>query len=196
MRFKILMIGLCLILIASNVLFISYLIHSKKNVKRLENSFAISQSSAEYYKGLNGKMVAKVEILELKHTELKKIFPQILTEIENLKIKSKRVNQYSETVIHQDKEIIRELRDSLVYDTIKVKTFDYQDDYYQVSGNITPDSIRMNIHSSDSLIQVVYKGQRINPKLWIFSKRQLEQVVSCKNPNSTIQYSRYIQIEK
>ena len=196
MRFKISMIGLCLILIASNTLFISYLINSKKDVKRLENSFSIANSSAEYYKGLNGKMAAKVEILELKHTELKKIFPQILTEIENLKIKSKRVNQYSETVIHQDKEIIRELRDSLVYDTIKVKTFDYQDDYYKVTGNITPDTIRMNIHSSDSLIQVIYKGQRINPKLWIFSKRQLEQVVSCKNPNSTIQYSRYIQIEK
>jgi hypothetical protein len=196
MRFKISLLIACLILIASNVLFVGYLINSKKDVKRLENSFSIANSSTKYYKGLNGKMATKVEILELKHTELKKIFSQIHTEIENLKIKSKRVNQYSETVIHQNKEIIRELRDSLIYDTIKVKAFDYQDDYYKVTGNITPDTIRMNIHSSDSLIQVVYRGQRRNPKRWIFSRRQLEQVVSCKNPNSSIQYTRFIQIEK
>lgn len=172
------------------------LLDAKNNNKRLEDSFATANRNVNYYQGVNGQMAVRINTMELKNHELNLIFPQILKEIENLKIKSKRVNTFSETVIHQDKEIIRELRDSLIYDTIKVKAFDYQDDYYKVSGNITPDSIRMNIHSSDSLIQVVYRGQRRNPKRWIFSRRQLEQVVSCKNPNSSIQYTRFIQIEK
>jgi hypothetical protein len=196
MKTKITLLSICLLLLAGNALLFRSLKKSKKDTNRLEKSFEISQKDVVYYKDLNGKLTAKGEVLELKHSELSKIFPQILTEIENLKIKKRRVSQYSETIIHQDKEIITELRDSIIYDTIKVKVFDYQDAYYNVNGNIQNDSVRMDIHSSDSLIQVVYKGERLYPKRWIFSPRQLEQVIQSKNPSSTIIYSKTIQISK
>ena len=113
-----------------------------------------------------------------------------------MKIKPSRINHYSETVIRQEKEVVKQLRDSLIFDTISVKVFDYSDAFYQVNGMIREDSIRIQIQSIDSIIQVVYKGKRLRPWLWVLSKRQLEQVMQSKNPNSQIIYSKQIQIIK
>ncbi len=168
----------------------------KQEKNRIEQAFEASNQELEFYKTDNGKLVAKLEVMELKSSELKHIFPEILSEIKSLKIASKQVNHYSETVIHQEKEIIQELRDSIVLDTIRMKAFDYHDTFYDVSGDIRDDSIRMNIISRDSIIQVVYEGKRRKPWLWILSKRQLEQVIQCKNPNASIHYSKSIQITK
>ena len=196
MRSKILLIFICVFLIGFSVFLSKQLVQSKLNAKRLENSFATSQKSVEYYKGLNGKLSAKIDVMELKHSEIKKIFPQILSEIENLKIKSRHVKQYSETVIHQDKEIITEIKDSIVYDTISFKSFDYSDEYFKVFGNILNDSVYLKINTTDSIIQVIYKGKRPKPWLWFFSPRQLQQSIQSKNPYSRILYSKTIQISK
>jgi hypothetical protein len=58
------------------------------------------------------------------------------------------------------------------------------------------DSQRLQIHSTDTLTQVVFKGERIRPWLWVFSPRKLQQRVSVSNPNATIKYSQFIQIQK
>lgn len=163
---------------------------------RLEQSFIAANQDVQYYKSRNGELVAKVDVLQLKYNELKEIYPEIIAEIRNLKIRPSRVDQYSETVIHTQKDIVTTLRDSVIYDTIPVKVFNYSDEFYTISGIAVNDTQRVHIESRDSLIQVVYKGDRIKPWLWIFSKRKLQQVVSCKNPNSKIEYTRIINIKK
>ncbi len=172
------------------------LFNLKKEKNRIEQAFKASGQELSYYKGENNKLVAKLEVMELKSSELKHIFPEILSEIKALKVSPKQVNHYSETVVHQEKEIQTILRDSIVLDTIQMKSFNYHDMFYDVVGDIRDDSIRMNITSRDSIIQIVYRGKRRKPWLWILSPRQLEQVIQCKNPNSTIQYSKSIQITK
>ena len=146
---------------------------------RLEQSFIAANQDVQYYKSHNGE-----------------IYPEIIAEIRNLKIKPGRVDQYSETVIHTQKDIVTTLRDSAIYDTIPVKVFNYSDEFYTISGIAVNDTQRVHIESRDSLIQVVYKGDLIKPWLWIFSRRKLQQVVSCKNPNSKIEYTKIINIKK
>lgn len=163
---------------------------------RLEQSFIAANQDVQYYKSRNGELVAKVDVLQLKYNELKEIYPEIIAEIRNLKIRPSRVDQYSETVIHTQKDIVTTLRDSIIYDTIPVKVFNYSDEFYTISGIAVNDTQRVHIESRDSLIQVVYKGERIKPWLWIFSKRKLQQVVSCKNPNCKIEYTKIINIKK
>ena len=164
------------------------------NRVRLEQSFIAANQDVQYYKSHNGELVAKIDALQLKYNELKEIYPEIIAEIRNLKIRPGRVDQYSETVIHTQKDIVTTLRDSIIYDTIPVKVFNYSDEFYTISGIAVNDTQRVHIESRDSLIQVVYKGDRIKPLLWIFSKRKLQQVVTCKNPNSVINYSRQITV--
>jgi hypothetical protein len=169
--------------------------HERNDRLRLERSYKAANSKIEYYRTLNNELVAKTEILQLKISEVKDLYPEIIAEIRNLRIKPGRVEQYSETVIHQNKDISTVLRDSIIYDTIPVRVFNYKDEFYTVSGIAIGDTQHVHIESRDSLIQVVYRGKRYKPWLWVFSRRRLEQVVRGKNPENKIEYSRFIFIE-
>jgi hypothetical protein len=81
-------------------------------------------------------------------------------------------------------------------DTVQIRVFDYEDGYYSVHGQSWGDTQRVEVKSRDTLIQVVYKGRRERPELWIFSPRKLEQRLSLKNPNARIVYNKNIQIQK
>lgn len=168
----------------------------KRERERITKSFQASRQTLTYYRTQNGQLAAKNQALQLQYNEVKQIFPKVLDEIRNLNIKLKHVTQYSETVVKQEKEIVTKLRDSLICDTIHAKVFNYHDSFYTVKGIAVGDSQKVHISSLDSLIQVVYKGKRGHPLLWVFSRRKLEQVITSKNPNSTILYNRTIQIVK
>jgi len=171
-------------------------LNEHKDKVRMENSFKAANMQIEYYKAKNGQLVAKTDVIQLKYSELKNTFPEIIAEIRNLKINPRQITNYSETVIHQDKDITTLLRDSVIYDTVPVRIFNYKDEFYTVSGIAIGDTQKVHIESKDSLIQVVYKGERYKPWLWIFSKRKLQQLVSCKNPNTKIVFNKNVEIYK
>lgn len=168
----------------------------KRERERITESFKASEEKLVYYKTQNGQLAAKNGALQLRYNEIGQIFPKVLAEIRNLNIKTRHVTQYSETVVKQEKEIVTKLRDSLICDTIHARVFNYSDSFYTVKGIAVGDSQKVHITSLDSLVQVVYKGKRIHPWLWFFSRRRVEQVITSKNPNSTILYNKTIQIVK
>ena len=168
----------------------------RKEKDRVFQNFEAAESAIKLHKTRSGELVAQNQVLQLQYDEMKKIYPQILDEIKNLDIKPRNVTHYSETLVKQDKEIQTIIRDSIIMDTIPARVFSYQDEFYQIKGIAIRDSQTVHISSIDSIIQVVYKGHRIHPWLWFFSKRKLEQTISCKNPNSTILYNKNIQILK
>ena len=170
--------------------------NERKEKNRLEYSWKDSKQQIEYFKAKNGDLVAKNNVLQLKYSELNDIYPEIIAEIKNLKVNPRRVEHFSETVIQQQKDIITTLKDSLIYDTISVRVFNYHDEFYTIKGIAIGDTQKVHIESRDSLIQVVLKGDRYKPWLWIFSKRKLQQVVSCKNPNSKIVFSSIIELRE
>jgi hypothetical protein len=170
--------------------------NERKEKNRLEDSWASANQQIKYYKAKNGDLVGKVNVLQLKFSELKNIYPEIIAEIRNLKINPRFVNSYSETVIHEQKDIVTTLRDSLIFDTIPVRVFNYKDEFYTVNGLAIGDTQKVHIESRDSLILVVFKGERYKPWLWVFSRRKLQQVVGCKNPNCKVEYSRFVRIVK
>lgn len=171
-------------------------VREKKDKQRIRQSFKAAEETISYYKARNGQLVAQNSTLQLRYNEVKDIYPRIMDEIQNLGIKPKRVSQYTETVVSQEKEIIVRLRDSTVFDTIPARVFAYRDSFYSVNGIAIGDTQRVQISSTDSLVQVVYRGERIRPRLWVLSRRKLEQVISSNNPNSKIMYNRTIQITK
>lgn len=171
--------------------------YNERNDKnRLQESWVAANTQLQYYKAKNGDLVAKNNVLQLKYNELKTVYPEIIDEIRNLKINPKRVEHFSETVIHEQKDIVTSLRDSVIYDTVPVRVFNYKDEFYTVNGIAIGDTQKVHIESRDSLIQVVYWGERYKPWLWIFSRRKLQQVVECKNRNCIIEYNRFLQVEK
>jgi hypothetical protein len=169
---------------------------SRKDQYRMETNLAIAETSVKMYKLKNGRLAAQNRVMQLRYDEMAAVYPSILEEVRNLEIRPRYLTQFSETVINQEKEIRTNLRDSIILDTVKARVFDYNDQFYQVKGIAIGDSQRVSIHSRDSLIQVIYRGKRVHPWMWFLSKRQTEQVITCKNPSSTILYNKTIQICK
>jgi hypothetical protein len=168
----------------------------KKTSDRLLQNCKAMNGSLDYYETQNGTIAAKNQALQVKVGELAAVFPKAETELENMDVKPKRVETYSESGVVQDKEIHATICDSLLPDSIHTKSFSFHDAFYTIKGVQIGDSEKLNIHSIDTIIQVVYQGKRIRPWLWIFSARTLEQVISAKNPNTRIIFNKTIQIVK
>jgi hypothetical protein len=171
-------------------------IEKDRQVKSLSQSLEHASNNLEYFKTQSKMLAARNDALVLSCRELSLAYPDIIKEIRDLKIKPQRVDHYAETVICQEKEIVQTLRDSIVRDTIKAKVFDYHDDFYDVHGIAISDTQHVSIRSRDTIVQVVFYGERRHKWLWVFSRRKLQQVIASKNPNSTIVYSQDIEISR
>lgn len=144
----------------------------------------------------SGKLAAQTDLLVLQTSELQKLFPREVKQIEALEVGVSKATQVSTTVMETKTNVITTLRDSLIRDTIKVSLFDYQDQWYTIKGVQENNTQRLWITSTDTLTQVLYRGERLKPWLWFFSPRKIQQRVSVSNPNATIKYSQTIQIQK
>lgn len=164
--------------------------------KRLSSNIKTLGAELSMVKTKSGQLAAQSDLLVLQTRELKKLFPKEVKQIENLGVKVNKTTQYSTTVVETKTNVLTTLRDSLIFDTVQVRVFDYQDQWYQIRGVIEKDTQRLVIKSMDTLTQVLYYGERQKPWLWFFSPRKLQQRVSVTNPNATIKYSQTIQIQK
>ena len=187
--FLLLLIGAVILLWRSNQ-------SLKQENARLANNMETLNASVKYIQTQNGKLAAQTYVLLVRTGELKELFPVQAKSVTDMGIKLNRATQVSSTVIETQKNIITLVRDSIIHDTVRVKVFSYKDQWYQISGIGNEKTQQLSIFSTDTLTQVVFKGDRIKPWLWIFSPRKLQQRVSVSNPNSTIKYSSLIQIQK
>jgi len=164
--------------------------------KRLSSNIKTLGAELSMVKNKSGQLAAQSDLLVLQTKELKKLFPKEVKQIENLGVKVNKTTQYSTTVVETKTNVLTTLRDSLIFDTIQVRVFDYEDQWYKIRGVIEKDTQRLVIKSMDTLTQVLFYGERQKPWLWFFSPRKLQQRVSVTNPNATIKYSQTIQIQK
>jgi len=193
--------GLQKILLAGTLVLLVWMIWSNNQKLREENqrlegnvrslSIGLKQIQLE-----NGAIAGQSEVLTLRIQELKTLFPLQFKAILEAGVKPERAQQVSTTIIETQKQIVTTIRDSLIHDTIRVKVFSYSDPWYTIQGQALGDTQRVQIQSRDSLIQVVFKGERTKPWLWIFSPRRIQQRMFSSNPNSIIKYSQTINIQK
>jgi len=165
------------------------------NRRMAENVRGVSEA-LQGFQTADDRIGVQNSLIAMKLEELSILYPSLQSEIENLKVKPQRVVQIQGTHTESEKVITTLLRDSLIMDTVQIRVFDYEDGYYTVKGQSWGDTQRVEVKSRDTLVQVVYKGRRERPVLWIFSPRKLEQRLVLKNPNARIVYNKNIQIQK
>lgn len=142
----------------------------------------------------NGRLVAQNEVLQLRENELEGLIPQLASEMDQMGVKLSRVESVSTSGFQISNTAIVQLNDSLILDTLATKVFDFGDGYFDIQGMVVGDKQHLEMSYQDTLIQVVYHGERYRPWLWIFSKRKLMQRVSLKNPNASIYYTQHIEV--
>ena len=198
MKTKILVILAFIIIALSSVSYGVFKLYlkEKKDNSRLSKNISSLNENLTYYKSRNGHLVGKNSVLVFRLSEFKSSFSDLAEQIEDLRINVNRISSVSNTVIESEKHITTTLKDSIINDTIIAKIFRYNDTFYDIKGLAIGSTQTVTIQSTDSILQVVYKGKRRKPYLWFLSKRQLEQVITNKNPNSKITYSKHIEITK
>ena len=198
MKTKILVILAFIIIALSSVSYGVFKLYlkEKKDNNRLSKNISSLNENLTYYKSRNGHLVGKNSVLVFRLSEFKSSFSDLAEQIEDLRINVNRISSVSNTVIESEKHITTTLKDSIINDTIIAKIFRYNDTFYNIKGLAIGSTQTVTIQSTDSILQVVYKGKRRKPYLWFLSKRQLEQVITNKNPNSKITYSKHIEITK
>lgn len=142
----------------------------------------------------NGQLVAQNQVLILKGNEVAAMLPALAKEIRELGVSLNQAVAVSTTAFSVNTPATVFLRDSVIYDTVHVQLFNYQDGFFTVKGKSIGNQQYLDLNYRDTLVQVVYRGQRERPWLWIFSPRKLMQRVSLKNPNANINYTRQIDI--
>lgn len=180
------------ILLILSMQFYSNWIQAKKTNARLDKNFNILAAEFNSLK----KQSVTVGVLEMTKKEIKGAFPELEEHIKkefNQKLKNIQTYSNTQTVVNHTFETT--LKDSLINDTIKVKSFNYSDAW-----------LKFNAYQKDSIVkitkneipvpleQIVYreKWKLFHP----FRKRPLSQQIKTANPYATIDFQRIIQITK
>lgn len=167
----------------------------KRQYEQVLESAQLNQLALDTLRLKNGQLAAENGVLKLRSQELSAILPDLIQEVKSLDVKLNRAQSISTSGFAVRTPASVALRDSIIYDTIRIKQFDYNDGFFQIKGSALGNIQNLDLAYTDTLVQVVYRGERERPWLWIFSPRKLMQRVSLKNPNAQIHYSKHLEIE-
>lgn len=144
----------------------------------------------------NDKLIGQNKVIQLSLAQLEAFYPALHAEIKKMGVKPSRVKQLSSTGVVLENKIITTLRDIITQDTLHIKQFNYSDAWISIRGEAIGNKQSISITHFDTLTQVVFKGTRANPWLWLFSPRKLTQRISLASPYSKLQYSKTIELDE
>jgi hypothetical protein len=162
--------------------------------QRLTTNLQALQLGMQEVRLSNGRLAQQSQVLNMGVEELKALFPLQYQNVLRAGLSARRTKQMSTTHLNTEHRVTTSVRDSVIRDTVRVRVFSYRDDWVNLEGIAEGDSQQVRFESRDSLVQVVYRGSRIKPWLWIFSRRQLEQRIYSSNPYSRIHYNQTIRL--
>ncbi|MBO5820439.1 MAG: hypothetical protein J6R02_02485 [Alistipes sp.] len=149
------------------------------------------------YRTKHNKSAASVAELRLTISELREQHADAIKEIEALNIKLRRADSYarsiSETIFIDT--LITEVKQRMGDDSSDMRRVTYDDKWLRIAGLIWSDSLRLEIHSIDTLHQVVHRI----PRRFLgipFGTKYLRQEIVSSNPHTTLIYSEYIIITR
>lgn len=169
---------------------------SKNEVTRLSANQRVLLSDVEYYRTKDSLSAASVERLQFTNREFEWYCADLKLRVGELGIKMKRLQSAVSTGIETDYLVNTSVKDSVVIrdSTIVLKCLELHTPYLDVSGCIDSGLFSGSIRSRDTLDQVVH---RVPKQFWFikWGTKAIRQEVICRNPNSHITYSAYIELK-
>lgn len=177
---------------------LSYSLKQEKvETKRLTGNQRSLLEDVELYRTKDSLSAASVERLQLTNREFEKYCSDLKNTVSDLNIKVKCLQSVSSSGTETKYDIETVLKDSIVTrdSTVILKCLELHTPYLDVSGCIEKDKFVGSIFSRDTLDQVVH---RVPHRFWFikWGCKAIRQEIVCRNPNSRIVYSRYIELKK
>lgn len=187
------------IVMGLTILSLSYLLkESNQEKKRFESNQHSLLEKVDYFKAKSGKNASEVEKLTLTNKEFKEHEKELVSKLEDLNLKVKRLQSASETAIETKYIVKTQIKDSLVYiegKTIELKCVDFHNEWLTVNGCVKEGVFEGLIQSRDTLSHLVHRV----PKRFLFIKygtKGINLSVLSSNPYSKITYSKYIELKR
>lgn len=163
---------------------------------RLKGSLLSIHSSVKKIQLKDNSSAFESKVLSLKLDELQTLYPELLHTVKSIGVKPRLASQLTQLVLKDSLSFRTFIRDSTIYDTIRVRVFHFSNAFYTVKALELNDTAHVSIENRDTLFQVIHYGKRIKPWLWFFSKRELTQTVKLANPSASLVYSKHIILPK
>lgn len=152
-----------------------------------------------HYKTTQGKEAASVLALTLKCNEYERLMAKDAQTIKSLHLKAKNIESVSRTETSTDIKVTAPIIDMPISGGNSIgeqmRAFNWADAWASVKGVIYKDSVSCEVHSADTLIQVVHRV----PRRFLFIKwgtKELRQEIVSSNPHTTITYTEFIKLSK
>ncbi|MBO5672120.1 MAG: hypothetical protein J6R81_03000 [Alistipes sp.] len=189
---------LLLILLVGCFIAVRTIIYLHDEKQRLELNQQTLLSDVELYRTAAGESAASVGVLTLEIDELREARSRDAEQIRDLGIRLRRAESYARSVTQSEYVARTTLRDSIIVrDTIRdtVRVFLSGDTWSRVEGVIRGDSIGVEVHSIDTLFQVVYRV----PRRFLFFRygtKGIHQEIVSSNPHTQLVYSEYVELKR
>lgn len=140
--------------------------------------------------------VATIRVLSLKISDLQRLRGKDALLIRDLGIKLNRVQSLSKNSTHTQYLISAPLSSPQSFPPSPAQQkFGYKTPYIDIQGILTADSVRLELESYDTLIQVAHRIAR--KFLFIkYGTKHLRQEIFSTNPHTRITYSEFIEVIK
>lgn len=164
---------------------------------RLAANQAVLLSDLQTYRISDSLNAARVDALTMTVEEFRKNFKEQTALIKEMGIKLNRLESSAITGTETSYYITAPVRDSLVFVPVPdtLKTIRYSDNWLTIDGYIRGREFIGKIESRDTIVQVVHRV----PRRFLFFRygtKGIRQEVVSKNPHTTINYSRYIKLQR
>jgi hypothetical protein len=165
---------------------------------RMEENVKAANESAEEFRAKNGQLASKLTAQELTISELRRINPEIISQLKNLYIPPRLAQSYTQTAQKLNVELAVPVKHSIpevqakdsnsVQPTKPIRSLDYSDPWVSVfCKNIDLDTAKLLVSATDSIFISIYKGERRRPGLWILSRRKYQTAATNVNPYISIE---------
>lgn len=185
-----------IILIGAVVALSYFLSREKEETKRLSGNQRSLMEDVTLYRTKDSLSAASVERLQLTNKEFEKYCADLKEQISALGLKVKRLQSVSSTGTETNYEVNIPVKDSVAFrdSTIILKCLELHTPYLDVSGCIDMNEFSGTILSRDTLDQAVH---RVPHEFWFikWGCKAIRQEIVCRNPNSRIIYSQYIELK-
>ena len=170
----------------------------KEEKNRLSDNQRSLLSSIEFYRTADSLSAASVEKLTFTKKELELYNAKLVTTINDLGVKIKRLESASSTVTKTEVIVSVPIIDTVIIkeqQPMLAQKFEWRDSWVSVLGIIEDKQVNCNVQSVDTLVQVVHRVPR---KFWFikWGTKAIRQEVISKNPHSEIIYTEYIELKK
>lgn len=173
------------------------MLNGKKDTQRVRDSFSSAlKDSVEKYKTKSGLVAYKSDQQELTKKEVNDIYPDLVKEINDMKIRLHNVESVDRTYTTNTTNITTTVRkDSVVVDRIKYAPIDYQDSFNIVHGLLRDTTLKLAISHKEMLTIVPYFERK--KVLWILpiGRKLYKVAIKSSDPNTIVNYNQYINIK-